>query len=112
MALPLTFSGVSSRFNGLPIRTNWDGFLMGASVGGLILLASATNAAYVSVRPLGVWVMTLLAAWQLSEVVFQRRAAASRSMARAVAPALRIGFHHARMEVEPPVACTPKMGFP
>src|SRR5580704_7482560 len=37
---------------------------------------------------------------------FQRRAAASINMARVVAPALRNGAQKARMEVEPPVACS------
>ena len=39
-------------------------------------------------------------------------AAACTSMARALAPASRSGFQKARIELESPVACRPKVGLP
>ena len=48
---------------------------------------------------------------QSAASAFQVSAATAISIARAVAPALRIGSQCPRTEVDPPVACMPKIGL-
>ena len=48
---------------------------------------------------------------QLAGSTFHCCAAACTSMARAEAPALRSGFQKARIELELPVTCMPKIGL-
>ena len=70
--------------------------------------ASAATLPKVVVRPLGPWVMTLLAAMHSLAGTFHAAAAAAMSNSRAVAPARRKSFCDAVMERLAPVDMLPQ----
>ena len=57
------------------------------------------------------WMTMPFSVRQSAGSVFHLSAAAATSIARAVAPALRIGSQCPRTEVDPPVACMPNIGL-
>ena len=109
-ALPFTFCGVSSRFNGLPSSLNsaW-GFSLGEA-GTACFAALPMSAPYDSLRPFGpsTWLFSVRSSPVSS---FQCAAAAATSISRAAAPAWRSGTQWARIVVLPPVACRPNIGL-
>ena len=111
MAVPLTLAGVSRRFCGVPTSVNAAASLSLMSVGTGRRAASSASSPYDRLRPPAACVTTAWAAVQVAGSTFQRRAAACTSMVRAAAPASRNGFQSARIEAEPPVACSPSSGL-
>ena len=59
---PVSLAIVSRRFTDLPISFQSFGSLSGASAGGVSLAAASATLPYLVVRPVGLWVITLLAA--------------------------------------------------
>ena len=86
---PLSLSTVSSRFTGVPMIVHCAGSLTATVSGTANCDAAAASSPYRSVRPVGVWVMTLLAAEHSPTGTPHCAAAACTSMARAAAPPLR-----------------------
>ena len=83
------------------------GSLSGASAGGVSLAAASATFPYVVVRPVGVWVITLLAAPHSATGTPQPLAAAWTSIIRAVAPPLRTYSFDSRIPRLPPVEKLP-----
>jgi hypothetical protein len=109
--LPVDFAAVSSRLMPLlPSSVNRLGSLSFTSLGGVCLAAFAASWPYESFLPL-LWSTMPFSVLHSAGSTFHVSAAAPISIARAAAPALRIGSQCPRTEVEPPVACMPKIGF-
>src|SRR5580765_4310586 len=83
------------------------GSLSGASAGGGSLAAASATLPYVVVRPLGLWVITLLVALHSAAGTPQPLAAAWTSINRAVAPPLRTYSFDSRIPRLPPVEKLP-----
>jgi hypothetical protein len=98
---------VSRRGTDLPISFHSFGSLSTTSAGGVSLAAASATLPYVVVRPVGLWVITLLAALHSAAGTFQPSAAAWTSMMRAVAPPLRTYSCEVRMPRLPPVEKSP-----
>src|SRR5262245_18663315 len=98
---------VSRRFTGLPMIFQSFGSLSGTSAGGVSFAAASATLPYVVVRPVGLCVMTLLAALQSAAGTPQALAAACTSITRAVAPPLRTYSLDSRMPRLPPVEKLP-----
>src|SRR5262245_60399623 len=83
------------------------GSLSGTSAGGVSFAAASATLPYVVVRPVGLCVMTLLAALQSAAGTPQAFAAACTSITRAAAPPLRTYSLDSRMPRLPPVEKLP-----
>src|SRR5215470_19342219 len=103
MVLPSDLSGVSLRFNGLPISVKSFGSLSFGLSGTGNLAAASASSPYVSVRLLAACVTLPFAALQLSASTCHCEAAAAISMARVAAPAPRSLSQNERIELELPV---------
>src|SRR5215813_33201 len=98
---------VSRRFTDLPMIFQSFGSLSGTSAGGVSFAAASATLPYVVLRPVGVCVMTLLAALHSAAGTLQALAAACTSITRAVAPPLRTYSFDSRMPRLPPVEKLP-----
>src|SRR6059036_832805 len=83
------------------------GSLSATSAGGVSFAAASATLPYVVVRPVGLCVMTLLAALHSAAGTLQALAAACTSITRAVAPPLRTYSFDSRMPRLPPVEKLP-----
>src|SRR5205085_7180929 len=86
---------------------SFGSFSFGSDGGGIFAAASATSP-YRNVRPLGLWVITLFAAWHSAAGTPHCAAAAAISISRAAAPALRRYSCEDRTERLPPVDISPQ----
>ena len=86
---PVVLSTVSSRASRLPASFQSFGFFRLTAVGCANLPAAVATLPKVVVRPLGTWVMMLLAARQSAADTCHSSAAACTSIMRAMAPPLR-----------------------
>src|SRR5690349_14791702 len=102
-ALPSTLAGVSSRGTRVPSRRKPFGSLRGGSLGTGSVAALATSEPYVRRRLLAPCTTAPRSARHEVRSTFHVDAAASISISRAVAPALRNGSHDVRIAVLPPV---------
>jgi hypothetical protein len=105
-ALPSILAGVSSRCWGRPMSWYCDGDLSGTSEGSDCFAASAASSPKPAERP-DAWDTTPEATVHSAAGTLQRAAAAATSIARALAPASRIGPHRSFTLDEPPVIMTP-----
>src|SRR5215813_3771639 len=94
---------VSRRFTDLPMIFQSFGSLSGTSAGGVSFAAASATLPYVVLRPVGVCVITLLAAVHSVAGTPHALAAACTSITRAVAPPLRTYSFDSRMPRLPPV---------
>ncbi len=92
---------------GWPISLNWAAVLSNGASGSGRRAARSARAPKARLRWLAAWVTMPLATLQSAAGTPQAWAAAATSMARALAPASRIGSHRSLMLDEPPVACRP-----
>src|SRR5215831_13577738 len=83
------------------------GSFSGTSAGGVSLAAASATLPYVTVRPVGLWVMTLLAALHSAAGTPQAFAAACTSTMRAAAPPFLTYSFDSRMPRLPPVEKLP-----
>jgi len=102
-ALPSTLAGVSSRGTRVPSRRKSFGSLRGGSFGTGSCAAFATSLPYVRRRLLELCTTAPRSARHAARSTFHVDAAASISISRAAAPALRSGSHEVRIAVLPPV---------
>src|SRR6266700_704005 len=102
-ALPSTLAGVSSRGTRVPSRRKSFASLRGGSFGTGSCAAVVTSLPYVSRRLLGTCTTAPRSARHAARSTFHVDAAASSSISRAAAPALRSGSHELRIAVLPPV---------
>ncbi len=102
-ALPSTLPGSVTRRGEVPTRRKSEGLLRGGSSGTGRRAASSTSPPYPRRRPLGSCTMAPRSARHPSTSTSHRRAAASRSISRAAAPAFRRGSHAVRTLLLPPV---------
>ena len=105
-ALPSSLEGASMRVSGLPISLNSAGALRGTLPGGGCCAASAASSPNVARWPAACSTTPALALHSAA-CTFHCTAAALMSMARAWAPASRMGRHRSLMLLEPPVIITP-----
>src|SRR5215470_18029137 len=98
---------VSRRFTDLPMIFQSFGSLSGTSAGGVSFAAASATLPYVTVRPVGLWVITLLAALHSNTGTPHPLAAAWTSITRAVAPPLRTYSLDCRIPRLPPVEKLP-----
>ena len=106
-ALPSCLAAASCRRIGLPIRVNWSAVFSTGWSGSGSLAARSASSPKRSWRLLAAWRTTPWATLQSATGTPQAWAAAATSMARALAPASRIGIHKSLTLDEPPVACRP-----
>src|SRR5580704_5284890 len=90
---PVTLSCRSRRRRGVPASFQSRGSFSATLAGGSILAAPSATAPKVTLRPLAVWVMTLLCAVHSEAGTFQRNAAAAISISRPVAAQILAGRH-------------------
>jgi hypothetical protein len=109
-ALPVTLSGVSSRFVGWPTMRKSFGSLSGTSCGTGSIAAAAATWPYGMRRPLLPCSTSPFSVRHSDGSTLQLFAAASSSIARAAAPALRSGSDMPATLVLPPVIWMPKPG--
>ena len=107
---PVTLSATPSmRSSGLPMIFHSLGLLRVMSLGTSSLAAASATSPNRTVRPLGLWVITLLAAIHSATGTPHFCAAASTSMMRAAAPPLRTYCSEVRIPRLPPVAKSPQI---
>ena len=105
-ALPLTLAGKSSRAAGVPISLKSFGAFSTTSVGGVNALAACAKAPKSACLLLRAWLTTPAATVHSLAATPHWLAAACTSIARAEAPAKRIGPQASRTLDEPPVTCS------
>ncbi len=109
IAVPLVLATLSTLGVSLPISVNWPGDLSTGFSGGLSEAASAASSPKLALRaPLET---TPFDTFTDAAGTPQRFAAASTSIARAEAPALRICIQLLEIADEPPVPIVPKARF-
>ena len=91
----------------LPMSFQSFGFLSATVAGGVSLAAASATLPYVVERPVGPWVITLLAALHSEAGTFHWSAAAWTSIIRAAAPPWRTYSCDMRMPRLPPVEKSP-----
>ena len=106
-ALPSCLPAASRRGMGLPISVHWAAVLRRGLSGSGCLAAASTNSPNRALRPEPAWITTPLLARHSATGTAQPCAAAATSMARALAPACRIGSQLSLMLDEPPVTIRP-----
>ena len=105
-AAPVVLAGMSRRGTGVPMSLKSLGALSATSVGGVNALAAWASAPNVAWRWLAAWLTRPLATVQVPGATPHWLAAAWTSIARAEAPARRIGPQASRTLDEPPVTCS------
>ncbi len=96
----------STRGADLPMSFQSFGSLSGTSAGTGRPAAAAASSPNVALRPLAAWDTTPFSTVRVSAGTAHLSAAAERSIARPVAPALRSCAHEFAIALLPPVPCT------
>ena len=108
VALPVTLAGMSRRgTSSFPMRRKADASLSVTFAGTGSFAASATSSPKRADLPEPVWLTTPLATVMSPAGTPQRAAAAATSIARAAAPASRMGWNELRIVLLPPVPIAP-----